>query len=398
MREGTVRPRAETEYRSRGPRALLLALCLASCLAVAWSGQLTGSGTIEQASAATPKHFFGFTPDFGAVDDATLTAYYKRLRRGGARWVRFGIYWWYIERNRGHRTWYSTDRFFAATACSGLAALPMFIGAPPWASGRSSTIAPPRPTYLPQYKDMIRRVIARYGIRGSYWNRRHRCPGGNGWAPERPARKWQVWNEPNVMSYYGGQAATAQGYGRLLTAADKAINTSANPRAKTVLGGLTGNQAPDFLRALYKAWPHLNTRVNIFDLHAYAATPQNSLDLLREFRRTANAHGASAKPIWVTEVAWSSCLQNGHAYPARCRNNLLARDEAGQRAYLTRMYKRLINNRRALKLQRVAWYSWKDPELSRGTCAFCYGTGLLRRNRSPKPAWSAYVNLAGGRP
>ncbi len=112
--------------------ALLLALCLALCLAVTWSGKLTGPGTIEQASAApsVPKRFFGFTPDFGAVEDATLTAYYKRLRRGGARWVRFGIYWWYIERNRGNRTWYSTDRFFAATACSGLAALPMFIGSP----------------------------------------------------------------------------------------------------------------------------------------------------------------------------------------------------------------------------------------------------------------------------
>ncbi len=66
-------------------------------------------------------------------------------------------------------------------------------------------------------------------------------------------------------------------------------------------------------------------------MHAYATTPQNSLDLLREFRRTANARGARAKRIWVTEVAWSSCLQNGYVYPARCRNNPLARNEAGQR-------------------------------------------------------------------
>ena len=31
------------------------------------------------------------------------------------------------------------------------------------------------------------------------------------------------------MSYYGDQTATAQGYGRLLMAADDAINTSVNP-------------------------------------------------------------------------------------------------------------------------------------------------------------------------
>jgi len=117
---------------------------------------------------------------------------------------------------------------------------------------------------------MIRKVIARYGTGGSYWKKRHRCIDGKGRVPKRPSRTWQVWNEPNVMGYYGGQRATAEGYGRLLTAADKAINGSINPRAKTVLGGLTGSQSSGFLRALYKAVPHLNSRINIFDQHAYA--------------------------------------------------------------------------------------------------------------------------------
>jgi hypothetical protein len=373
--------------------------CFAACFGIAWSGHLTGSRatTLVSASSSVPKYFFGFTPDFGGVDDATLSSNYKHIRRGGARWVRFGVYWWYIEKTKGTYTWYSTDRFFAAAACSGLVALPMFIGSPRWASGRPSTIAPPKQAYLPEFKTMIRRVIARYGVGGSYWKRRHRCPGRTSRVPARPSRHWQVWNEPNVMSYYGNQKATAQGYGRLLKAADNAI-TSVNPHAKTVLGGLTGSKASDFLRALYNAVPHLNSRVNIFDLHAYATTPRNSLNLLRGFRHTANAHGARAKRIWVSEIAWSSCLQNGHSYPAKCRNNALATDEAGQRRYLTRMYKRLINNAPALRLRRVAWYSWKDPSLSRATCTFCYGSGLFHRDGSRKPAWNAYVNLAGGRP
>ena len=199
------------------------------------------------------------------------------------------------------------------------------------------------------------------------------------------------------MDYYGDQRATAQGYGRLLVAADNAINTSANPYARTVMGGLTGSQASGFLNALYNAVPHLNSHVDVFDMHAYATTPENSLKLLQGLRQTANAHGARAKLLWVTEVAWSSCRQQGRSYPAKCRNNALARNETGQRYYLTRMYNLLINNAPALRLRRVAWYSWRDPSLSRATCTFCYGSGLFHRDGSRKPAWSAYVNLAGGR-
>src|SRR6185295_8192741 len=78
----------------------LLCLCLAASLAISWSGAVPGSRSVTPASAApsAPRHFFGFTPDFGTVSDNTLSANYKRLRRAGARWVRFGVYWWYIER------------------------------------------------------------------------------------------------------------------------------------------------------------------------------------------------------------------------------------------------------------------------------------------------------------
>jgi hypothetical protein len=374
---------------------------------------MTGSGlTMAQASdtssqpagpsaaAAVPPNFFGFTPDFGAVDDATLSAYYKHIHRGGASWVRFGIYWWYIENTRGTYTWGSTDRFFAATACSGLLSLPMFIGAPPWASGKASTntIAPPQPAYLPEFKAMIRAAIARYGVGGDYWTEQHRCADGTP-VPAMPSSIWQVWNEPNVMaSWGGGQKATAEGYGQLLVAADYAIKSSVNPTAQTVMGGLTGSKAGDFLEALYAARPGLNSHVDIFDVHAYGITPQNSLNVLRSVRQTADLHGASAKPLWVSEVAWSSCMQSGFSYPSNCINNVLARDEAGQRQYLTSMYNLLIANASALRLRRVGWYSWRDPSLSRSTCTFCYGSGLFHRDDSPKPAWDAYVALAGGQP
>ena len=70
---------------------------------------------------------------------------------------------------------------------------------------------------------MIRRVIARYGNGGSYWKEHHHCLDSTRPVPASPSGTWQIWNEPNIMSYYGDQKATAQGYGRLLMAADHAF-------------------------------------------------------------------------------------------------------------------------------------------------------------------------------
>ena len=401
-------------HRDRRPITVALALSFVASFAIAWFGwagstahpsvsTAQASDTHSQSATSTastatsvPPNFFGFTPDFGGADDPTLSAYYRNVKESGASWVRFGVYWWYIEKTKGTYTWNSTDRYFAAIACSGLTALPMFIGAPTWASGRPTTIAPPKQAYLPEYKAMIRAAIARYGEGGSYWSEGHHCLDSTAPVPASPSSVWQIWNEPNVMSYYGDQTATAQGYGRLLVAADDAINTSVNPTAKTVLGGLTGSKVGDFLTALYTAVPDLNSRVDIFDVHAYATTPWKSLNLLRAFRQVADSHGAGDKPIWVSEVAWSSCRQAGNSYPAGCADNVLAKNEVGQRYFLTRLYDHLLANAHALRLRRVAWYSWRDPDVSRATCKFCYGSGLSHRDGSPKPALNAYKTLEAG--
>ena len=403
MRHGSTRPGtaiANARSPNRRPYVCLLCLCFAASSPSPGPAPSPGSLSVTPAKAApsAPRHFFGFTPDFGTVSDNTLSANYKRLRRAGARWVRFGVHWWYIERTKGTYRWRSTDRFFAAAACNGLVALPMFIGSPGWASGRSSTIAPPLQTHLPEFQAMIRRVIARYGAGGSYWRKRHRCLGGKGRVPKRPSRIWQVWNEPNVMGYDGGQKSTAEGYGRLLTAADKAINGSIQPARQD--GARRADRQP--LNRLPEGplqggAPSQLTRQRVRP----ARLRHHSSELPRALEEASRApptptalHASGSGSV---RSRWSSCLQKGHSYPARCRNNPLARDEAGQRRYLTRMYRLFLRNAGGLRLRRVAWYSWRDPSLSRATCDFCYGSGLLHRGGRHKPAWKAYVNLARGR-
>jgi putative glycosyl hydrolase len=182
-----------------------------------------------------------------------------------------------------------------------------------------------------------------------------------------------------------------------LAAADQAISSSINPDARVVMGGLP-NDAAGFLKALYTAMPELNSHFDIFDVHPYAGTPQTALTKLFGFRSVANQHGAREKPIWVSEVGWSSCLQSGWSYPARCATSNMAADEAGQASNLTDLYTMLAAQSSKLRLERVAWYGWRDPQPDAGLCKACYGAGLLHRDGSAKPSWRAYAALAGGRP
>jgi hypothetical protein len=351
------------------------------------------SGTL----AGAPPYLFGSTPSLNKAEFGTLSTAYARLRAGGATWVRFRISWAAVESSQGKYYWPVADKFFAASACAGLAALPSFMDSPTWANGTGTTLAPPNSSHYQAWQAFIRAVVARYGVGGSYWRGGRYCADGVTPVPAAPATVWQVWNEPNVSFFWGGRSPSAREYAQLLAVADEAINTSSNPSARIVMGGLA-NDAAGFLKALYAAMPQLNSHFEVFDIHPYVVIPENAVTKVAGFRAVANLYGASGKPIWASEVGWSSCLETGWDYPQRCADNNLATTEAGQASNLTTLYTLLAAQSSALRLQRVAWYGWRDPPPTAGDCSFCYGAGLFHRDGSPKPVWQAYATLAGGRP
>ena len=385
-------PRRQHVLRRGAPGALISA-AVAAFLSIAALAATPATASLVGA----PPYFFGSTPSLNKADFGPLSGAYGRLKAGGATWVRFRVSWAAVESNRGKYYWPVADKFFAASACAGLDALPTFMDSPTWASGLNTALAPPQPSQYPAWRAFIRAAVARYGVGGAFWKGGHYCADGVTPVPAAPATVWEVWNEPNVSVFWGGRTPSAPAYAQLLAVADQAIDTSVNPGAKVVLGGLT-NDAAGFLKALYTAMPELNSHFDIFDLHAYSPTPQNALTKLLGFRSVADRYGASEKPIWVSEVGWSSCLQSGWDYPARCITNNLATDEAGQARNLTNLYTLLAGQASGLRLERVAWYGWRDPQVAAGDCSFCYGAGLFHRDGSAKPSWAAYITLAGGRP
>ena len=70
-------------------------------------------------------------------------------------------------------------------------------------------------------------------------------------------------------------------------------------------------------------------------------------------RRVLNENGAGRKPIWLTELTWSS---------AKGRKKPLTKDwevtEAGQARRLRQAYTLFAGARKSLRLQRIYWYTW----------------------------------------
>jgi hypothetical protein len=92
--------------------------------------------------------------------------------------------------------------------------------------------------------------------------------------------------------------------------------------------------------------------------------------------------GDAEKPIWITEVGWASGGQPSGLTVGPDR----------QADYLRQTFELAAENQEKLGLEGVIWYSLNDTPgpLWPGHC------GLFRLDGSPKPAWEAFAQVAGG--
>lgn len=269
-----------------------------------------------------------------------------------------------------------TDRTVLAAATRGMRVLPVVVFAPSWASVDPAQVASP-PRNAP-YAAFLRAAIERYGPRGTLWAEHPDVP-------RVPIRSWQVWNEPSHEGFWSIQPF-ARRYLALLRAASKAIR-GADSGARVVLAGL-----------VYKSWRQLDLLYSygargLFDvlsLHPYTRELHNVVVVLRRNRRALDDHGDRRVPIIVTELSWPSAVgrtDSRYGYEVT---------ERGQARRVAEALPRLAAERRRLKLESVAWFSWLSDDAS-PDYPFDYaglrttaGGGMPR----DKPALAAYRKTA----
>jgi hypothetical protein len=277
-----------------------------------------------------------------------------------------------------------TDRVVTAAAQRRITVLPVVQYAPDWDArhpGQTADGHPELPSSPPRdpqpFADFSAALVRRYG------------PGGEFWAehPElvaQPIRYWQIWNEPNITPFWSDQPF-ADDYVALLRAAHDSI-LAADPGARIVLAGLT-NDSWNGLQQIYDAGGQ-----GLFDVvafHPFTHTVAGVKTILQRGRNVMARNGDGRKPLWVTELSWTSA--KGQT-TMRFGNE---ETEKGQASKLTSAFTMLATVRQKLRIERVYWYTWLslDQDI---TYPFDWA-GLSVDTPSgtfPKPALPAFRHIA----
>jgi hypothetical protein len=335
-------------------------------------------------AAAARSEFFGIVQ--GQLDDQDL----QGMAAARIRTERFELGWKSLEPSQGSFRWARSDQFIGRLAVRGIRPLPFVWMSPAWVA--ASPARPPldTPQDVQAWRDFLKAAVARYGPGGSYWATNYRQRYGADATP-LPILAWQIWNEPNLKKFFdpeGSDQQSAWKYAQLLRISQNAIK-SQDPGARIVLAGNPGYppsgglKAWDFLDTLYRV-PGIKNDFDAAALHPYA----NSLDGLRlqlqKFRAVMRKHGDPGTPLWITELGW------GSAPPDRFGIN---QGLTGQAQLLSGAFRMMLSHRSAWNVQRLFWFLWRDPAPESAfahRCSFCGSAGLLRYNRTPKPAYSRF--------
>jgi hypothetical protein len=212
---------------------------------------------------------------------------------------------------------------------------------------------------------------------------------------------WEIWNEQDAPEWWAGAppvdgvAKDATAYTALLRASASAVRR-ADPRAPVILGGLTGNDFR-FLADVYRhggrgafdaVAVHTDTACSLGGPAGYlrdldGRINQFSFLAYREVRRTMVANGDARRPIWMTELGWSTTT-------ATCPSGRFAGQKAGgvseadQAKYTTEAL-------HCLRLTKYVTHAFvfKLRDQAPETMEARYG--LLRPDGAPKPAWDRFT-------
>jgi hypothetical protein len=221
-----------------------------------------------------------------------------------------------------------------------------------------------------------------------------------GFAAAMPAgavAAYEIWNEEDETEFWGA-AVDAVRYAAILKAAYPAIKHS-DPGAKVLLGPLTGNNY-NFLGQVYAAGAGASfDAVGVHTDIACLVDPPSSFYRedgnvarftflgFRTVHDVMTANGDGAKPIWMTELGWTSttstCVRGMWA-----GQKLAGVTEAAQADNLKAAYHCLAAYP---YVETGLWFTLKDTT---GYTDELNHYGLQRTDGSHKPAWDAFHSVA----
>lgn len=343
-------------------------------------GALIGSGAVAAQGAVV-------VPDGGFVLQGS-TADIKRsidlAHAAGARWVSLSASWealepqpegYLVPGTTGAAAWADLADRLAYAKARGMSVELRLNNAPAWASGREGrSDDPPTPQNAGAYGEFLADLATRLG------------PYIDAYTP---------WNEPNLSHFWNPVSPEAY------TAVQKVAYASikpADPSATVLSAAIVGrynetNTGYGYLRRAYQAG--LAGSVDAIAWNGYpggepespgpveggvpsASTLPGQLylrDLINQFD--------PGRKVWIMETGWSTCV--------RCNvSGANSATEAQQADYVRRAFE---YRRRYLAdvTERIFWYQLRDEGSDPNN--WFHRQGVVRRDFSPKPAYSAFRSM-----
>lgn len=303
----------------------------------------------------------------------------ERTAPTGVGWMREDFGWDQIEPQNDQWSWERYDHLLIEAATRNIRILPVLIETPSWAGAQWNTI----PSNPAEFAEYTAKVVARYGPGGSFWEAHAELAS---FAPEH----FEIWNEPYLSAFSAGGVNPGR-YARLVKAAVSA-GRAANPQAKYLLQvekTPSGDARHTFVDDMYEAVPDLNDYFDAAAAHPYAGSsapddPRGGWGFPRlgDVREELVSHDAADKPVWITEVGWSTCPQSS----SYCTS------ESKQASYTAQMFE-LLQSKYSAYVEAVFLYRLEDindnPSDKEGWF------GLRRLDGSKKPVYDVLRSITG---
>ncbi|HWH15529.1 MAG TPA: hypothetical protein VNT51_12360 [Miltoncostaeaceae bacterium] len=341
----------------------------------------------------------------------TIDARLDTLKQTRARVARVDVFWSEVAPTRPARptdpadpsyVWTRVDAKIAGLKARGIRPIVSVYSTPSWSSGgrvASDTQYNPNAPRAGDYGRFMAAIARRY-------SGRYPAPAYSTGAATLPeVRHWEVWNEPNLRSFFRrGSSSSVAAYLQLLREAYPQIKR-ANPRA-TVIAGVAGPRstsgegsigARQWLRAIARA--PLSVKFDAYSQHIYpSAAPVsrtrafpswNSIDEIlltldeRRLREIRAARGAARTRLqraprmrlFITEAGYTT---------SRTRFRNVRVTERQQVNYMRQIFR--LPQVRNPRVPVIVWFNMQDNA--------DWPAGLLRANGTRKPSWAAFRALA----
>jgi len=331
----------------------------------------------ELSRVAVGATFHGFW-NYDSAWEALLAL--QRLKDAGGSWVRIDVGWAAVEPERGVWSEWALEKYDAAIAGAGSVGLEVLLvlhRVPEWASGSSDfTLAPDD---ISAFGDFALVLSERYA--GS-------------------VRAIELWNEPNHSEFFTAREPGAEAREHVEMVRDAYTKIADHgPRgddALTVFAGGSSGADVQWWEQLYSFG--IREVTDIVAVNPYP-TPADiglsgdepdvvyQLDEVDALSRVMSDHGDHDKPIWFTEIGWST--HRNEAGTADWERGV----SAAHQAELLEETMRAVESKFP-QVEKVFWYNLRDR--AEGGSLHSSHFGLLDRDLRPKPSLERLEKLFRG--